>query len=323
MSEVMINASPIEKTEICAGIPDPDGGLTLKHAFPGDFGGLLTCIRERTEGPELTGILSRGVHLETNEAWDAEMAGFPDIYTNIWHFLDWINGNIRETGHSTMQATALSTSTLPLLTTEDAYPTMPVLSTKDPFPTMPVIHSPVTPATTTTPAATSTTKLTNAATCEVDGPFTEIKEKIPTDIATNIGQCNKEWSQSQRIVGGTIIEANSYPWQALIVMPASYCGGSIISDQWVVTAAHCCKGQSSFRVFIGKYDRLGTDKGEFSVLSEEIIMHPDYNSRNMENDICLVKVPSLAKNSKTSGCVKNGRSCYAPICLPSRVQKMI
>ena len=58
------------------------------------------------------------------------------------------------------------------------------------------------------------------------------------------------------------------------------------------------------------------------MLSEEIIMHPDYNSRNMENDICLVKVPSLAKNSKTSGCVKNGRSCMLQFVFPAEFKKL-
>lgn len=46
-----------------------------------------------------------------------------------------------------------------------------------------------------------------------------------------------------RIVGGDEAEPHSWPWQALIVcrnfLVTKHCGGSIISDKWVITAAHC------------------------------------------------------------------------------------
>ena len=48
---------------------------------------------------------------------------------------------------------------------------------------------------------------------------------------------NLEW-----IVGGTVTEKNEYPWQVGIVVKEEsqiWCGGSLISDRWVLTAAHC------------------------------------------------------------------------------------
>lgn len=42
-----------------------------------------------------------------------------------------------------------------------------------------------------------------------------------------------------KIVGGYRCEAHSQPWQATLNIGYHYCGGSLINDQWVISAAHC------------------------------------------------------------------------------------
>ena len=45
-----------------------------------------------------------------------------------------------------------------------------------------------------------------------------------------------------RIVGGTQAQKDSWPWQAMLVGAgggSQYCGGSLIDENWVLTAAHC------------------------------------------------------------------------------------
>ena len=45
-----------------------------------------------------------------------------------------------------------------------------------------------------------------------------------------------------KIVGGTKVEAGSYPWQVSLWNTRSnkhFCGGSLVAERWVVTAAHC------------------------------------------------------------------------------------
>ena len=48
-----------------------------------------------------------------------------------------------------------------------------------------------------------------------------------------------------RIVGGTQVPDNRYPWMASIYFRVADnrflpgCGGSLISDRWIVSAAHC------------------------------------------------------------------------------------
>ena len=49
-----------------------------------------------------------------------------------------------------------------------------------------------------------------------------------------------------RIVGGSKAGIHEYPWQVYIELKKNVnvgiCGGSIIGDLWVLTAAHCCIG---------------------------------------------------------------------------------
>ena len=53
--------------------------------------------------------------------------------------------------------------------------------------------------------------------------------------------------RATRIVGGEDTEVNEYPWQAGLVTRGQrdfvWCGGSLISSNWVLTAAHCTAGR--------------------------------------------------------------------------------
>nr|CAD7207557.1 unnamed protein product [Timema douglasi]CAD7422016.1 unnamed protein product [Timema poppensis] len=50
-------------------------------------------------------------------------------------------------------------------------------------------------------------------------------------------------SLNPRIVGGQEAPRHSFPYQVALFLPVaggtSFCGGSIIGHQWVLTAAHC------------------------------------------------------------------------------------
>ena len=56
----------------------------------------------------------------------------------------------------------------------------------------------------------------------------------------------------ERIVGGVDASISDYPWQVALTSPSGYgfCGGSIINDSWVLTAAHCVSGESSSSLYI-------------------------------------------------------------------------
>lgn len=54
-------------------------------------------------------------------------------------------------------------------------------------------------------------------------------------------------TRNKRIVGGNVSVDGAWPWQvALFLDGLQACGGSLIDDEWIVTACHCFKGFSCF-----------------------------------------------------------------------------
>ena len=55
--------------------------------------------------------------------------------------------------------------------------------------------------------------------------------------------CGVSRKDEQRVVGGRPTEAYDYPWMAGLLFKGSiYCGGTLINDRYVATAAHCVAG---------------------------------------------------------------------------------
>ncbi|KAJ2613176.1 Kallikrein-14 [Coemansia sp. RSA 1365] len=105
-----------------------------------------------------------------------------------------------------------------------------------------------------------------------------------------------------RIMGGTDADFGKYPFIVYLYNEAekTYCGGSIISDQWVLTAAHCIKSASTndLLVYVGQAEyNLDTSKG---VKVTDIHNHPDYNDQTMVNDISLLRLESPVTSDKAS-----------------------
>merc|ERR1712106_162296 len=69
--------------------------------------------------------------------------------------------------------------------------------------------------------------------------------------------------RNTRIVGGEQTEVNEYPWQVGVVDKGSssvWCGASVISNQWILTAAHCTYGKtaSELQTLLGEHDYEST-----------------------------------------------------------------
>ena len=97
------------------------------------------------------------------------------------------------------------------------------------------------------------------------------------------------------IVGGEDADISDFPWQVALIESSggwtwAFCGGSIIDNSWILTAAHCVEDGFAGTV----YARAGSDnyyaQGGSSHLVDEIIIHPDYNGNTYNNDIALLKL---------------------------------
>ena len=116
-----------------------------------------------------------------------------------------------------------------------------------------------------------------------------------------------------RVFGGEDVSHRDYPWQVAVIRNAEHpssglplgnpCGGILIRDRWVLTAAHCLtiKPKVSLRpdqleIRHGTtYWRNGPTHGV-----AEVFIHPEYEHHLKGNDIGLLHLSSPIENSKRS-----------------------
>jgi secreted trypsin-like serine protease len=115
-----------------------------------------------------------------------------------------------------------------------------------------------------------------------------------------------------RIVGGFEAGNGQFPHQARMLAPVSstssqVCGGSVLTEDFVLTAAHCTSGLGEFRMGFGSND---FNDPQVTIISFSKLEHPQYNGLYLNNDLSLIALPQRLTFSST----------IAPIPLPRRSQ---
>uniref|UniRef100_A0A8C2Z8X4 trypsin n=1 Tax=Cyclopterus lumpus TaxID=8103 RepID=A0A8C2Z8X4_CYCLU len=134
--------------------------------------------------------------------------------------------------------------------------------------------------------------------------------------------------EDNKIVGGSECPKNSVPHQVSLFNGYNFCGGTLLSEEWVLSAAHCKKkvqnhlkdgyisSRSDVEVRLGEHDIWEPEGTEQHIMSAKFIRHPDYNSRTQDSDIMLIKLSRPATlNSYVrpaplpSKCASEGTMC--------------
>ncbi|XP_041032691.1 trypsin-like [Carcharodon carcharias] len=98
-------------------------------------------------------------------------------------------------------------------------------------------------------------------------------------------------SANLKIINGQNCSPHSQPWQVLLTFNGyRWCGGSLINDQWIVSAAHCYHPSSILVAHLGEHNLSHSEGTEQRIQVVKAIVHPSFNYRNFNNDILLLKL---------------------------------
>uniref|UniRef100_A0A8D0G898 matriptase n=1 Tax=Sphenodon punctatus TaxID=8508 RepID=A0A8D0G898_SPHPU len=118
--------------------------------------------------------------------------------------------------------------------------------------------------------------------------------------------CNcgtRSYSKQSRIVGGLNSDIGEWPWQVSLHAKGQghICGASLISDRWLVSAAHCFQDASGIRysdpglwtAYMGLHDQSDRNNAKVQQKSiKSIIYHKGFNDFTYDYDIAVLELQS-------------------------------
>ncbi|CAF2738619.1 unnamed protein product [Rotaria sp. Silwood2] len=131
--------------------------------------------------------------------------------------------------------------------------------------------------------------------------------------ANALCECSTPVTLVSRIIGGETAGSQSWPWAVSLGFKGEhFCGGSILSPSFIITAAHCFNeviDLKNITILAGSLHLKATSNDSAQIRSiARIYKHPNYNSLTYENDLTLIRLSSPL--NMRHGNIKS-------ICLPS------
>ncbi|KAM5140943.1 complement C1s subcomponent isoform 2-T2 [Mantella aurantiaca] len=146
--------------------------------------------------------------------------------------------------------------------------------------------------------------------CSLEGVWINSQGEIVPPTCKPV--CGKSTLLGQsRIYGGFVAENGYFPW-VVHFASESIGGGSLISDQWVLTAAHMAQNILKPKLSVGDVThRIGME-----LEAKKVIIHPEWiiqdneGRTNFDNDIALIQLSRRVEMGP----------CISPICLPENIE---
>nr|XP_050854739.1 serine proteinase stubble-like [Vespula vulgaris] len=228
------------------------------------------------------------------------------------------DGEAAEAGTGTNPKPKPTASWPPPIPTHPPDHTIPPLPTHPPYPGLISLSTSKPSTTSSKKPGVPTTWPTKKPTWWPGAPTisTTNKPSSTTSSPIDLSQCGaKNGNQDQeRIVGGQNADPGEWPWiSALFNAGRQFCGGSLIDNKHVLTAAHCVVNMNSWDVA-----RLTVRLGDYNIKTnseirhverrvKRVVRHRGFNSRTLYNDVAILTLSEPVEFTEQ----------IRPICLPS------
>ena len=103
-------------------------------------------------------------------------------------------------------------------------------------------------------------------------------------------------SPELRIIGGSDVSIEDYPWQVYLTAGDYMCGGTIISENWILTAAHCVLDDDGNVINVNNMEIKVGATNPYRILQgkeyaiKNVIVHKNYNINDIEYDIAVLEL---------------------------------